>query len=70
MMISARAIEEKCMNKLVKVSDLTIGDWLVRPVKVGRKSIKPNWEGLSEKEWKLIVKKYKVAFSFKHNKPC
>ena len=51
------------MNKFVDVSLLTIGDWLINNVKVrinGKiKIIKPNWEGLSEKELNFIQKNYK-----------
>jgi Flp pilus assembly protein protease CpaA len=59
----AKAVEESCMNKFVDVSLLTIGDWLINNVKVrinGKiKIIKPNWEGLSEKELNFIQKNYK-----------
>ena len=47
------------MIHLVSVSTLTIGDWLVKPVKAGRSIIKPNWEGLSEEELKIIRKNVK-----------
>lgn len=57
--IYAKAVEESCMNKLVSVGELTIGDWLVKPVKVGKRIIKPNWEGLSERELEIIQKNYK-----------
>lgn len=47
---------EKFMIKKTRVMDLTIGDWLVENVKVGKKIIKPNWEGLSEEELGIIVR--------------
>jgi Flp pilus assembly protein protease CpaA len=52
--IYAKSIEESSMIKAKKARELTVGDWLYKPVKVGRKTIKPNWEGLSEQELKLI----------------
>ncbi len=52
----AKAIEESCMIKLTNPKNLTVGDWLCREVKVGRKIIKPDWEGLSEKELKILKK--------------
>lgn len=52
--IYAKAIENSCMNRLVDVKDLTIGDWTIKNIKAGRKTIKPNWEGLSEEELKII----------------
>lgn len=55
----ARSVDEKCMVKKVKVKDLTEGDWLAERLKVGKKTIEPNWEGLSMAEIKLISKKYK-----------
>jgi prepilin signal peptidase PulO-like enzyme (type II secretory pathway) len=50
----AESLEEAAMKKNIKVSRLTIGDWLAREVRVGKKIIKPNWEGLNEKELKII----------------
>ena len=52
----AKAIEDTCMVHSVPVSRLTIGDWLVKSIRAGRSIIKPNWEGLSEEELKIIQK--------------
>jgi len=57
--IYARAVENACMLKLIPVDNLTIGDWLAKEIKVGRKKIKPSWQGLTEEELRLIQKKYK-----------
>jgi len=54
--VYAKSIEESCMIKAVRARDLTIGDWLYKEVKVGRKVIKPNWEGLNEKELAILKK--------------
>jgi len=55
----AKAIDEVCMIKKVKVKDLTEGDWLYEDLKVGRKVIKKSWDGLSQKEIEMIKKKFK-----------
>ena len=57
----AKSVDEVCMVKKIKTSDLTEGDWLYKDLKLGRKIIKANWEGLSENEIKLIKKKYKIV---------
>jgi len=58
--IYSKAIEESCMVKEIKGKELRIGDWLYKEVEVGKRKIKPNWEGLNEKEIKLLRKKRKV----------
>jgi len=65
----AKAIEDTCMTHLVPVSMLTIGDWLVRSVRVGNRKIKPNWEGLSEQELIVIQKKFKGKVWVKYGIP-
>lgn len=57
--VYAKAIEESCMVKKKYAKELTIGDWLYENVKVGRKTIKPNWEGLSEIELDVLKKSRK-----------
>lgn len=57
--IYAKSIDESCMVKKIKTSQLMEGDWLYEDVKIGRKIIKKNWDGLSKKEIKEIKKKYK-----------
>jgi len=59
LLVYAKTIENSCMTRLVKASSLTIGDWLARPLRIKSVIIMPNWEGLSEKELKLIRKKLK-----------
>ncbi len=58
LILFAKALENSCMNSDVLVRDLTVGDWIAQTIMVQGKKIKPNWEGLSEKELALI-KKYK-----------
>jgi len=65
----AKAIEDTCMIHSVSVSMLTIGDWLVRSVRAGRKRIKPNWEGLSEGELQIIQKNVQGKVLVKYGIP-
>lgn len=55
----AKAVEEVCMVRKVKIKDLTEGDWLYKDLKVGNKVVKASWDGLSKKDVELIKKKYK-----------
>jgi len=52
--VFAKSVENACLIKEVNVKDLTIGDWLVENVKIkvkGKlKTIKPDWQGLSEED--------------------
>lgn len=67
--IYGKAIEESCMIKMVSSRELTVGDWLVSSVRVGKRTIKPDWEGISEEELKILRKyrgkvKIKVGIPF------
>lgn len=55
--IYAKSVEESCMIKSVDVKNLTVGDWLYEEVRIGKRKIKPNWEGLNERELRLLQKK-------------
>ncbi|RLG14532.1 hypothetical protein DRN69_04105 [Candidatus Pacearchaeota archaeon] len=68
--IYAKAVDKACMIKGIKSRNLREGDWLYKNLKIGNKVIRAKWEGLSEKEIKLIQRKYKkvlirngIAFS-------
>lgn len=52
-----KSVDEACMIKKIKPSKLTIGDWLYNDVKVGRRVIRATWDGVSEKDIKLLKKK-------------
>ena len=56
------------MVKSVSAGKLTEGDWLYQDVKIGRRKIKPSWEGLSEKELK-ILRKYRGKIKIKQGIP-
>ncbi len=66
----SKAVDEACMVKKVRTKELREGDWLYSNVKIGKRTIKAKWEGVSKKDIKEIMKKYKeikirqgVAFS-------
>ena len=52
----AKTIEKECFIWEVNWDKVTVGDWLVEEVKIGKKKISPYWEGLSEEEVKMIRK--------------
>lgn len=57
--LSAKSIDEVCMVKQIPARKLTEGDWLYRDVKIGKKLIKANWDGLRKEDIKLIRKNKK-----------
>ena len=68
LLVYAKGVEESCMIKKKNPQELTEGDWLYEKVKIGKRIIKPDWEGLSEKELK-ILKKYKGKVKIKEGIP-
>ncbi len=54
LMIYAKAVDESCMVKKIKTTQLTEGDWLYRNLKIGKRLIKPSWGGLNKKDIILI----------------
>lgn len=65
----AKAVEKSCMDRFVNVEDLTIGDWLSKPITVHGKMIKPYWEGISEEQLQDIKKYYKKKVLVKYGIP-
>ncbi|MBI4116397.1 prepilin peptidase [Candidatus Pacearchaeota archaeon] len=55
----AKAVDENCLVRNVKTKNLTGGDWLYKDVKIGNRTIKARWDGLSESEIKILRKKFK-----------
>jgi len=53
--IYGKAVEESCMVKMKNSKEVVVGDWLYEEVNTGKKKIKPNWEGLDEKEVDLLL---------------
>ena len=68
LLVYAKAVEDSCLVKNVSTKELVVGDWLVSPVKVGRKGINPSWEGLSEDDLKAL-KGYKRKVIVKYGIP-
>ncbi|HLD37791.1 MAG TPA: A24 family peptidase [Candidatus Nanoarchaeia archaeon] len=66
--VYAKAVEEACMIKNVRASELAIGDWLYKPVRAGKKIIEPDWQGLSEEEIRLL-KRHKKKVLIKQGVP-
>ena len=67
--IYTKAVESACMIKEISVKELTIGDWLVKSIKVKTKTIKPDWEGLSEGDLIFIQKNYRKKVLVKYGVP-
>jgi Flp pilus assembly protein protease CpaA len=66
----SKAIDESCMVKRIKISNLKEGDWLYSNLKIGKKVINAKWEGVNKKDIKEIKEQYKevkirqgIAFS-------
>ena len=59
--IYAKAVDESCMIKKIKTSELTEGDWLYKNIKIGKKTLKARWDGLKKNEIKQLKKKYKTV---------
>ncbi len=57
----AKAVDSSCMIRKVSVEKLTVGDWLVNDVKIGKKLIKANWDGLSKEDIALLKKNKKLV---------
>lgn len=51
-----KAVENSCLIKKVKASQLREGDWLVESVRIKGKTIRPSVHGLSKKEIGLLKK--------------
>lgn len=57
--IFVKSVEMSCMHKWVEPDKLTEGDWLVKPVKIGKTVIAPPRLGLEKKQVELLQKLYK-----------
>jgi Flp pilus assembly protein protease CpaA len=55
----SKAIDESSMVKTISTNKLREGDWLYSNVKIGKKMIKANWDGVSKKDIKEIMKNHK-----------
>ncbi len=57
----ARSVDEVSSVKRIPVSKLSPGDWLHKDVKIGKKTIKANWDGLEESDIKKLKKHKKYV---------
>ncbi len=57
--IYAKSVDEACMIKSVSTQNLVEGDWLYKSVKVGRKTIKADWDGLTHEDISVLKKSHK-----------
>lgn len=60
--VYTKSVDESCMVKKIKVSDLTEGDWLYKDVKVGNSKVKSDWDGLTKEGISKIRKYHKHVF--------
>lgn len=58
--VFAKGLENTSMMRIISGKELREGDWLVDDIKVGRKTIKADWDGLSLGDIKLLKNKKKV----------
>ncbi len=54
--VYAKAVDEVCMIKKIRASQLREGDWLYKDFKKGRCFIKADWEGLTKEQIRKINK--------------
>ncbi len=52
--IFAKALENSAMLRRVNSRDLREGDWIVEDVRIGKRIVKSNWEGLTKKDLELL----------------
>jgi len=55
----SKSVDSVAMVKNVLPKELTIGDWLVNDILVGKKLIKANWDGLTKEEIQVLKKRNK-----------
>lgn len=57
----AKTLEECCMIVKIPSSQLREGDWILEDIKLQNKTIKKDWEGISQADIKLIKGKVKFV---------
>jgi Flp pilus assembly protein protease CpaA len=58
--VFAKGLENASMMRTISGKELREGDWLVNDIRVGRKTIKADWDGVSLEDIKLLKNKKKV----------
>jgi len=59
--VYAKAVDESCMVKKIRATKLSEGDWIYEDIKLGKRKIIANWDGLSKEDIKKIKKKYRLV---------
>jgi len=57
--IYSKAVDETCIIKRIKTKNLREGDWLYSDLKIGKKMIKAKWDGVTKREIREIIGKFK-----------
>ena len=52
-----KSIDESYMVRRIKPKNLTLGDWLYKDVKVGKKLVRATWDGLGKEDIGLLQRK-------------
>jgi Flp pilus assembly protein protease CpaA len=55
----SKAVDETCIIKKVQTKKLREGDWLYSDLKIGKNLIKATWDGITKRDIKQIIKKFK-----------
>lgn len=55
----SKSIDAVAMVKKINPKKLTIGDWLVKDITIGKQKIKANWEGLTKEEIEKLIRNKK-----------
>jgi hypothetical protein len=69
LLVFVKAVENACMVKVLKLQQITEGDWLFEEIRIGKTRIKLKWEGLSSKEIALIKKSKIKSLRIKQGLP-
>jgi Flp pilus assembly protein protease CpaA len=59
LVIISKSVDESCMIKKMKTSELTEGDWLYQSIAIKGEKINANWSGLNAAEINLLKKNKK-----------
>lgn len=55
----SKSVDEVAMVKKINPNKLTVGDWIVKDIAIGKEKIKANWEGLTKEEIQKLIKNKK-----------
>jgi len=59
--VYVKAVDESCLVREIKTNQIREGDWLYKNLKIGKKIIKADWNGLGKKEILQLKKVYKTV---------